>query len=182
LAKLKEMLLSDPSRLNRPDTYSLDSRAEVTPLNAAIAAHQEEISNYLFQAGADVNARDNHWGTALHTAVKTQQPDLVKVLLEKGADINCKDKEKDTPLIYCCGCFCLKEEEMGQSFMALLENDHLDLNAKNSDGESALSMAVNHKNCWQVAALVKKGAEIPPDLEEKVKQYIEWYHAGIYAM
>jgi ankyrin repeat protein len=244
LGSLKEVLSSDPSLLNLSQRRT-GSKAifEMTPLNAALKADQVEIVNYLFQVGADVNAQDESWGTALHVAALTN-PDWVKVLLEKdaapnlqnpkgftalelalrrkhdaaaellaplsnltevnhrgrsilhrvlegaspegirtlirhGADISGKDLEENTPLMHFCHFACTDIEEAKQKFKLLLENDHLGLNAKNINGESALSQAVKKGHIWQVDALVKKGAKIPLHLEEKVEKFLEWYNDGV---
>jgi ankyrin repeat protein len=237
LANLKELLLSNPTLLNL--SHSTSSDKSLTLLNASIAENQVEISDYLFQLGVDINAKDNTIGTALHAAVQYQRPDLVKVLLEKGAatdmknpqgftaleyaalikndemiallapfsnlkeidkegmsilhravfegsserfralirlgaDINCKDLEGNTPLMYCfvSNFFERHNYQINEKIKILFENDHLNLNAKNNDSWSALSFAIESAPRWDVETLVKKGAEIPPGLEEKVKQCI----------
>jgi ankyrin repeat protein len=246
LASLKKLLLSNPSLLNLPQkcTNHLYRKISiVTPLNASLDAHQVEISDYLFQFGVDVNAQDEHWGTALHLAVQTGQLDLIKMLLGKGADpnvknhkgftplelallqwgndeviellapltnlkkideqglsilhralaiesperfraliqhgadINCKDLEGNTPLMHCCSSSALvKCAYAHQKIMILLENDHLDLNAKNLSGQSALSLLLHNEETYNKAyALIKKGAEIPLGLEEQAELCIDFY-------
>jgi ankyrin repeat protein len=246
LASLKELLLSNPSLLNLPQKctdHLFRKISIVTPLNASLYARQVEISDYLFQVGVDVNAQDEHWGTALHLAVATGQPDLIKTLLKKGADpnvknhegftplelallhegndeaielltaltnlkeideqglsilhralaiesperfsalirhgadINCKDLEGNTPLMCCCGSSALvKCAYSHQKIMILLENDHLDLNAKNLSGQSALSLLLHkEENYNQAYALIKKGAEIPLGLEKQAELCIDLY-------
>jgi ankyrin repeat protein len=223
LGSLKEMLSSNPSLLNLPQLVK--GTLEMTPLNAAIWAHQYETTEYLMNVGVDVNARDKYFGTALHAAAITNSiwittllgkgvdpnvknpkgftalelallakqdratrvlarktnlqeidsqglsilhraleqgsPEGIKALIQNGADINCKDLEGNTPLMRLCSFDYPKnkEEEFKQKFKSLLENDHLDINAKNNKGESAISLAAQKRHNWQVDALEEKGAQ-----------------------
>ncbi len=241
LGSLKELLLSKPSLLNLPQFCSNTSIQEpITPLNASISAYHQEITDYLFQLGVDVNVWDSHYGTALHVAILTNQLDLSLVLLEKGADIkvknpqgyttlelallmnndemvellaplsnlkeldekrlsilhraltienpdgfralirhgadiNCKDLEGNTPLMYSCGANASIVNKP-LNFQILLESDHLDLNAKNIHGESALSLLIRKLDFFNAYALLKKGAEIPLELKESVKECVDWYN------
>jgi ankyrin repeat protein len=245
LANLKEMLSSNPSLLNLPHRADAKKKNK-TPLNAALWARQEEVSDYLLQAGADINARDDCLGTALHVAARSRRPGLVKVLLEQGADFNVKnpsgltafeiafrskndettellaphsnlneidkvgrtllhrapelgspegfrtlirhgadinlqDLKGNTPLMYFCNFdyTVVDKAKFKQKFKILLENDHLDLNAKNVNKRSALSLAIKKCHYWQVDALVKKGAKIPPNLVEDVQECIDCFNDGI---
>lgn len=245
LANLKEMLLSNPSLLNLPHRADAKKKNK-TPLNAALWARQEAVSDYLLQVGADINARDECLGTALHVAARSKRLGLVKVLLEQGADfnvknpsgltafeiafrskndeatellaplsnlqeldkmgrtllhrapglgspegfrtlirhgadINLKDLKGNTPLMHFCNFdyTVVNEEEFKQKFKILLKNDHLDLNAKNVNKRSALSLAVTKCHYWQVDALVKKGAEVPLHLKEDVQECLDCFNDGI---
>jgi ankyrin repeat protein len=245
LANLKEMLSSNPSLLNLPHRADAKKKNK-TPLNAALWARQEEISDYLLQVGADINAWDDCLGTALHVAARSKRLGLVKALLEKGADfnvknpsgltafeiafrskndestellaplsnlkeidkvgrallhrapelgspegfrtlirhgadINLKDLKGNTPLMHFCNFnyTVVNEKEFKQKFKILLGNDHLELNTNNVDKRSALSLAVQKCHYWQVDALVKKGAKIPPNLVEDVQECLDCYNDGI---
>ena len=63
-----------------------------------------EIVEYLINAGADVNTKDEYGNTPLMFAAKT--PDiyksrvkLIQQLIDHGADVNAKNNENDTALI-----------------------------------------------------------------------------------
>lgn len=91
LVNLKSMLKEDPSFLNRSQQCTGTIYRKMTPLSASIIADEIEIFNALLQEGADVNARDECWGTALHAAIKTKQLVMVNLLLQKGADVTIRD-------------------------------------------------------------------------------------------
>jgi ankyrin repeat protein len=48
----------------------------------------ERIVELLLEAGADVNAQDGEYGTALHAASFRGREQIVKLLLKAGADVN----------------------------------------------------------------------------------------------
>ncbi len=120
---------------------------------------------------------DKYGNPLLHRVFKECSLKGFRTLIRHGADINCKTSYYNTTFLMEC---CDKDyrsndlkEEADRKFEILLENDHLDLNAKDRNGMSALSMAVQKGNCQWVNALVNKGAEIPPSLEVKVKKLIQ---------
>jgi len=109
LVNLRSLLSNNRSLLNLPQKCTgskkcLDNLVTkyadiaLTPLNAAIAAQQKTISDFLFMKSVNVNARDGYCGTALHTAIQTKQLDMVRLLLEKGADVNIRDPRGLTAL------------------------------------------------------------------------------------
>jgi ankyrin repeat protein len=112
----------------------------------------------------------------LHRALAIQSPEMFRTLIRHGAEINCKDLQGNTPLMYCCGssvlvkCACER-----QKIKILLENEHLDLNAKNTLGESALSLLLRKQEYQTAYLLVQKGAETPPGLEEEAKICLDYW-------
>jgi len=64
-----------------------------SPLHWAVNAHNLDILPYLVEeAGADINAQDEHGNTPLFRAIIMGNSDVVKYLKEKGADLNAKEK------------------------------------------------------------------------------------------
>ncbi len=112
----------------------------------------------------------------VHRTLKKGTLEGFRALVRHGADINSKDFRGNTALMNCCCKDFFSSidwfAEYQEKFMFLLENEKLDLNAKNIKGESALSLAVQRGNLPQVDALVKKGAEIPPHLKDQVERCI----------
>ncbi|WP_264705551.1 ankyrin repeat domain-containing protein [Wolbachia endosymbiont (group A) of Gymnosoma rotundatum] len=71
-----------------------------TPLHYAVFHGNLEITEYLIEKGADVNARNRNSNTPLHLAIMKGKIDVVKVLLKHNADVNAKNNEGKTALHY----------------------------------------------------------------------------------
>ncbi len=80
----------------QPNTYTKDG---ISPLHLSIAyqgqpTQQENslaIVRHLIDAGADINHRNNFFGTALHIACYENRVDCFELLMEHGADTTIKD-------------------------------------------------------------------------------------------
>ena len=59
---------------------------KVQPLHSAAAASQREIVEFLLDAGADPNARQQRRAVPLHAAAQNGDEDVVELLLARGAD------------------------------------------------------------------------------------------------
>jgi uncharacterized protein len=70
----------------------------VQPLHSAVASQQLAIADMLLNAGADVNARQQHGYTPLHAAAANGQLDMVYLLLKWGADLTAATENGQTPL------------------------------------------------------------------------------------
>jgi ankyrin repeat protein len=62
------------------------SKEQTSALQAAIGNYHLEIVDRLLDAGAEVNAHDARFGTALSTASRWGRLDVMKNLVERGAD------------------------------------------------------------------------------------------------
>jgi ankyrin repeat protein len=103
------------------------------------AAEEDEntaVIYMLLQAGADVNAVNQHGETALHVACDTSRADECFLLLCNGADIFARDNEGNTPLHVAC-----REDGVMQIALIMV---HLggDIYAVNNEGESAMHISV----------------------------------------
>jgi len=92
--RIAEMLIRKGARPDEPPT-----RAGAA-LVAAVEQTYEEMIILLFDAGANINARecDETRRTPLHYAVHWGYPGVVQLLLSCGADPHVKDRDGQTPL------------------------------------------------------------------------------------
>jgi ankyrin repeat protein len=57
-------------------------------MKSAVKAGDSQALGALLDAGADVNARDEHGQTALMNAARDGHTDVVRLLISRGADLN----------------------------------------------------------------------------------------------
>ena len=69
--------------------------------------------------GADVNAKDEHGGTALISAAGGGHTEMVKILIDKRADMNVMEKYGNTALI------CAAKNGRTDSLRVLLERGRI---------------------------------------------------------
>ncbi|MEM1159129.1 MAG: family 16 glycoside hydrolase [Verrucomicrobiota bacterium] len=92
LADVKLHVVADPEAVNT------GQRPNMTPLHMAIMRKQVDISRYLIESGADVDALDSGERTPLHLCVDRDLPEIATALLAKGARPDEWDKAGWTPL------------------------------------------------------------------------------------
>lgn len=88
LARVRELLDSDPALANRPSAYVTYYAGSGTPLRNAAAAGHIEIVQLLLDRGADPNLPEVEIapnGHALYSAVANRHIDVARLLLERGA-------------------------------------------------------------------------------------------------
>lgn len=73
---------------NRQEINNISTYYNATPLMQAAYLNKYEAVVLLLKYGADVNAMNDDYLTALHFAVLGNNPDICKLLLESGADPN----------------------------------------------------------------------------------------------
>ncbi|MCX3064669.1 ankyrin repeat domain-containing protein [Wolbachia endosymbiont of Drosophila pseudotakahashii] len=71
-----------------------------TPLHYAVFHGNLEITEYLIEKGADVNARNRNSDTPLHHAVLMGKVDIAKILLKHNANVNARNNWGMTVLGY----------------------------------------------------------------------------------
>jgi len=76
-----QMLLDAGASVNSPP-----SEYHTSALQAAISTYKDEFADRLLDLGADANAHDLRFGTALSAAARHSRVELMKKLVEKGAD------------------------------------------------------------------------------------------------
>ena len=128
--------------------------------NAMIAAAQGgrranglEVFKYLEDKGVQVNVTTSDSTTPL-TAIagRSNDPEVIKYFMAKGVDINQANKEGNTPLMMAASRGDLKIVEF-------IEMNSNTLNAVNTQGQSALTKAVEANSATVVKYLIEKGAQ-----------------------
>lgn len=114
-------------------------------LSSSSGAKYLEQSNILIDAGADVNAAENNWGTTpLMIAVGFRDFPLIKKLLAKGANINTQANNGSSPLIFAIATGEKKPDIQLVEFL-LKSGANPNLTLKQSGelkGATALSLAI----------------------------------------
>ena len=95
------------------------------------------ILGELISAGADVNARDPYWWTALHFAAWKGYGSAVRVLIDAGADIDARDRDGRSPL-HLAAFACHSD------VVQVLVAAGADLHARDARGRRAIDVAPGH--------------------------------------
>jgi hypothetical protein len=106
-----------------------------TPLDWAARKGHSEITRLLLQNGADVNAKDRWDRTPLHCSAFYGHIDILHLLVENGADLEAQDDDGSRALhdaAYYGNLPFIQE---------LISRYHVDINARDNDGETALRVA-----------------------------------------
>ncbi|XP_006815063.1 B-cell lymphoma 3 protein-like isoform X2 [Saccoglossus kowalevskii] len=111
--------------------------------------------------GADLYARRTDNASVLHSACTGIHDDVLTFLLEKGLKIEDKDKNSYTPLHY--ATYHGKNIEV----VNVLLRNNCNIEAKSSDGETALFLASWKGNADIVRLLIQSGANLGVTAEGK---------------
>jgi ankyrin repeat protein len=106
-----------------------------TPLHEAAWKGHVEIIRLLLQNGAEVNAKNNYGYTPLHYAACNGHIDILHLLVENGVDLEAQRNYGSRALH--------KAARYGHLpfIQELISRYHVDINARDNDGETALSWA-----------------------------------------
>jgi hypothetical protein len=106
-----------------------------TPLHCAAYNGHVEIARLLLQNGAEVNAKDNHGHTPLQDAAFQGHVNILHLLVENGADLEAQDNDGERVLHIAAmhGYLHIIQE--------LISRYHVDINAREKNGRTALSWA-----------------------------------------
>lgn len=172
-----------------------------TPLHEALEINQTEVVTLLIERGASLMARRQHDGytpfhvaaycgrnavlkrmlllnasllnlpiesgaTALHLAVQAGLLSTVELLIAAGADVNRIDKQLNSPLM-----FAVKNRYQQIAYLLITKTN---LNAKNRDQESVLSIAASMSDFELCDQLIKAGADLK-QYEQEVKKSLSYY-------
>ena len=145
--QVRNLIDGDPSTVN---SYSPDG---FTPIALAAYLGQKEVTEYLLDKGANVNAiaRNATGFTALTGAIANNHVEISKLLVRRGADVNHRYEGGVSPL--------MEASQNGNLELVrfLLENG-ADPNAKTGDGKTPLSFAKEKNHGEVIEALKRRGA------------------------
>ena len=127
-----------------------------TPLLLAASRGQRDVVRYLIEHGANVDAKDKDGNTPLSYVATWHylpgDPDIVNALLDRGANINGAYHLGTTPLMFAL-------QTGNSTTVRLLLTRHADVNRRNSQGISALSLAQNSSDNEVITLLKQAGAK-----------------------
>lgn len=124
-----------------------------SPLKWAARAGHLQIVRQLLEAGVDPNFL--HFGQApLHWAAHMGHEHVAALLLERGATADLPDTHGNTPL--CRACFSRSKNER---VLELLLKEKVNVDKKNEDGKTPLSIAACRGFSKAVCSLLRQGAD-----------------------
>lgn len=142
-------------RVNIDCVAQLDKRGSTGLMLASEAGHFEVVK-LLIENGANVNAKDNYGYPLIHLAIC--RIEILKLLISKGADIEAVNNYDSTTLMEAINWDADKEIIKTLIERTLIGN--ADLEKKDMNGFTVLSMAVSKGDIYSVDILVNNGALI----------------------
>ena len=149
--ELCEWLLENKARTLSKDKFKR------TPLMIAVKNGHVKIASLLLQYGSEWNHQDSSQNSVLHYAAAFGWKECIDVLLKHGADLNANNMWKVTPIT-----IAMLKNHQG-IVKELLKNEEIDVNGKDEEGRTLLTIALSDVSSPDtvdfVKFLVERGAD-----------------------
>ena len=159
------------------DNINLLDENNQTVLFKAVLKENTQIAKTLILYDIDINIRDKDGQTAIYNALLRgyDNYDVIELLVKKGIDLNITDKENHTVVDEILHIIDLQNRSMNnlegkytlinkdRSYVEILTyliNSGLEIDKFDSNGNTALSKAIQKQNYEQIEFLLKCGANI----------------------
>ncbi|OUM59360.1 hypothetical protein PIROE2DRAFT_63825 [Piromyces sp. E2] len=136
---------------------------KINPLIYAYTNGYKEIFNFLinYQSIFNGNEKDFQGYSLLYHAVLKEDMPTIQYLIENGSDINSEDKN-GTAIIH---LLFNKSKFNEKIFNTLLQNNNIDLNKKNSDGDTLLLLLIKKNIPFAIKenyikTIIRRGANV----------------------
>ena len=159
-----------------------------TPLHLSSIYGHKAIASYLLENNANTSVQDSSGATPLHEAVRYGNLDIAKMLLDAGANINAKDNLGKTPIMLIIPRDKIEETynlliryradlnqadtygdtvlhtatmlRAGSGVIRTLTTNGADINARNKEGVTPLTIAIQSEDIQTIKYLTANGASI----------------------
>ena len=137
-------------------TVEESSDGLLTPLYLAVALGHQKTAEYLINEGADPNVRSFRNQTLLHEAVRNNTSEIFELLLKHHLDPFEANETLETPLHMAAA---LGNSDIVEIYLGM-QDIRAGLDMVDTDGDSALALAIQNSHAQISGKLVSKGANV----------------------
>ena len=144
---------------------SIVTRSEPIHLAANIIGNKDVVSKLVEAVPKSISSENAFGNTCLHLATRAGCSDIVELLLSKGADVNQKNHRGSSSLHIACFLAsptsnCDDGDQYLKTAAVLLNNDKIDVDAKDISGYTPLHIAAQRGCDDMVKLLIDNGASL----------------------